>query len=300
MFAGSWSSVPLRRSRGGGAFVAAGRGAPPALTIDKPERVVGQDGTLEVTAERPGATLHALTDHARAERARRSRCSRSTHPGDASHRPDRAATTCGSRVRSARQSVPELSRAPARIVVDGDAAVVPRTCGRCRARRRRTSRSGSSRRALRSSRRITSSTTAAPRWSSTASTPADVDSGVRVGDARIPGFPPPAPGRRRRSAVEVAFFALLHDQDSRTPIAVFARDEAGNEAHGAFVDNVFPKPFRRSRIELDDRFLSASCPRSCEHSPELKLAPPAGDLLPAFLRDQRRAAPHERRSRSRR
>ena len=44
-----------------GAYVVAGRGAPPLLTIDRPDRVIGQSGTLEVTAAAPNAKLTALT-----------------------------------------------------------------------------------------------------------------------------------------------------------------------------------------------------------------------------------------------
>src|SRR3954454_2890438 len=42
-------------------YVAAGRSAPPRLTIDKPDRVVGQSGAVEVTAEAPNARFTALT-----------------------------------------------------------------------------------------------------------------------------------------------------------------------------------------------------------------------------------------------
>src|SRR4051812_43929829 len=45
----------------GGAYVIAGRSAPPRITIDKPDRVVGQASTLEVTATAPNAQLDALT-----------------------------------------------------------------------------------------------------------------------------------------------------------------------------------------------------------------------------------------------
>ena len=38
-----------------GAYVVAGRGAPPQLTIEKPDRFVGQAGTLDVTAAAPNA-----------------------------------------------------------------------------------------------------------------------------------------------------------------------------------------------------------------------------------------------------
>src|SRR5215218_7892987 len=44
-----------------GAFVVAGRGAPPQLAIERPERVIGQAGTLDVTASAPGAKFTALS-----------------------------------------------------------------------------------------------------------------------------------------------------------------------------------------------------------------------------------------------
>ena len=121
-------------------------------------------------------------------------------------------------------------------------------------------------------------------------TPEDVESGVRVGDVEYPGFPASRParvrGRRPDPGFKVAFFALLPDQDLNTPIVAFARDEAGNEAHATFVDNVFKKPFKQSRIELDDRFINRVVPEILDHSPELKLPSPAAgtDLLPAFLK----------------
>src|SRR5882762_4949710 len=45
----------------GCAFFVAGRGAPPRLTIDKPDRFVGQSGTLDVTADAPKARFSLLT-----------------------------------------------------------------------------------------------------------------------------------------------------------------------------------------------------------------------------------------------
>src|SRR5207248_2560764 len=45
----------------GGAFVVAGRGAPPQLTIAKPDRFVGQTGALEVTADAPKARFTTLS-----------------------------------------------------------------------------------------------------------------------------------------------------------------------------------------------------------------------------------------------
>jgi murein DD-endopeptidase MepM/ murein hydrolase activator NlpD len=111
-------------------------------------------------------------------------------------------------------------------------------------------------------------------------TPPDVASGVRVGDVEYPGFPIGGD-----PSLKGAFFALLWDQPLNAPVHAFARDEAGNEAKATFIDKVFEKPFKKSRIELDDRFIGRVVPDILEHSPELKTAPPAGgDLLPAFLK----------------
>ena len=45
----------------GALWVAAGRSAPPQLTIDKPDRVVGQTGSVEITAQAPHARFTMLT-----------------------------------------------------------------------------------------------------------------------------------------------------------------------------------------------------------------------------------------------
>ena len=45
----------------GGAYWIAGRGAPPAIKIERPERAVGQAGTLDVLIEAPRGRLTALT-----------------------------------------------------------------------------------------------------------------------------------------------------------------------------------------------------------------------------------------------
>jgi murein DD-endopeptidase MepM/ murein hydrolase activator NlpD len=124
--------------------------------------------------------------------------------------------------------------------------------------------------------------------------PPDVASGVQVGDVVYPGFP--AAGANITSSdpgMRVAFFALLHDQDLSAPIRLFARDEAGNEAHASFDYKVFPKKFHKGRIDLNDTFLGRVVPEILEHSPELKVAvAPGENYLPAFLKvntDLRRA-----------
>jgi murein DD-endopeptidase MepM/ murein hydrolase activator NlpD len=114
--------------------------------------------------------------------------------------------------------------------------------------------------------------------------PADVASGVRVGDYEYPGFP--ASGAHIANAdpgLRVAFFALLWDQDVNTPISLYARDDVGNEGHATFDFRVFPKTFRQSQIPLDDRFLSKVVPAILQNSTELKVENPS-DLLASFLR----------------
>jgi murein DD-endopeptidase MepM/ murein hydrolase activator NlpD len=114
--------------------------------------------------------------------------------------------------------------------------------------------------------------------------PPDVQSGVKVGEYEYPGFPASgatAEGVRIAGPdVRVAFFSLLWDQDVNTPMSLFARDEAGNSARADFDYRVFPKPFKRSRIELDDRFLDRVVPAILEGTREIN---PQGDTLAKFL-----------------
>ncbi len=266
----------------GGAYIAAGRTAPPNLTIDKPDRVVGQTGTLQVTAESPGARLTEFD--VRLEQNGRTiplfslsgaQAATVSQP-DANHL--RITRPFGKR------GVPELQAGPARIVVTG------------------------TRQSFLKLRTVTSTATKdiqvrlePPRLAVLSThhyvnhggsemvvyraTPPDVQSGVRVGDREYPGFPASGAGVQGTDAtVKVAFFSLMWDQDLDTPIQAFARDEAGNEAKLNFVDNVFEKPFKKSRIEIDDRFLQRVVPEILDHSPEMNMQPPQGDLVPAFLK----------------
>ena len=115
-------------------------------------------------------------------------------------------------------------------------------------------------------------------------TPADVTSGVLVGDLEYPGYP--ATGAtvegvtHQRSSLRIAFFALRYDQDLKTPMRLFARDEAGNSARGDFDYLTFPKPFKKSRIQLDDKFLDRVVPAILAGTTEVK---PDGDSLAKFL-----------------
>jgi murein DD-endopeptidase MepM/ murein hydrolase activator NlpD len=116
-------------------------------------------------------------------------------------------------------------------------------------------------------------------------TPADVESGVQVGDITYRGYP--ASGIHvdgvpaiADPAVKVAFFALLYDQDVNTPMFAYARDEAGNSARADFDHLTFPKPFKKSRIDLPDSFLNRVVPAILQTTDEVH---PEGDVLQQFL-----------------
>lgn len=269
----------------GGAYFIAGRGAPPRITIDKPDRVVGQVSTLEVTATAPNAQLDALTialeqngkttllyalqgaQTASVTRAERDQL-RITRP-------------------LGKQSVPELQSGTAKIIV---------TASRPSFLKLRTLTSTASKdfQVRLEPPRITVLSTkhyvnlGGSEMVVYKATPPDVASGVRVGNIEYPGFPASGAGAAGADpSTKAAFFALLHDQPVNTPIVAFARDEAGNEAKATFVDNVFPKPFKKSRIEIDDKFINRVVPEIIEHSLELKMTSPQQDspeMLAAFLR----------------
>jgi murein DD-endopeptidase MepM/ murein hydrolase activator NlpD len=112
-------------------------------------------------------------------------------------------------------------------------------------------------------------------------TPEGASSGVRVGDIEYAGFPAKGAGITSDPALRVAFFALLYDQDLNTPIRLFARDEAGNETTIPLDHMVFPKPYARSRIELNDAFLQRVVPAIANASPDEGIA--TDDILGGFL-----------------
>ncbi len=113
-------------------------------------------------------------------------------------------------------------------------------------------------------------------------TPGDVVSGVRVGDKEYPGYPASGAGIGGDPSLRVAFFALLFDQDLNTPMSVFARDPGGNEAVAPLDHQVFPKPYAKSRIAIDDRFLGRVVPAIAANAPAAQI--PTDDLLAGFLK----------------
>ncbi len=112
-------------------------------------------------------------------------------------------------------------------------------------------------------------------------TPEDVQAGVRVGDKEYPAFPAAGAGISGDPALRVAFFALLYDQPTSAKIEVFARDVAGNQVVVPLDYRVFPKAYKKSRIEIDDRFLQRVVPAIASASPDEQIG--TDDLLAGFL-----------------
>ena len=266
-------------------YVVAGRGAPPQLTINQPARVIGQTGTLDVTAEAPNAKFTALAIALEQDGK--------TVPLFALDNTQQASVTLAgaNQLRVTRplgkKSVPELKSGAARIVVT---ATRPSFLNL----RQLTSTASKDVQVRLDPPRVFIVSTkhyvnlGGSEMVVYTARPPDVMSGVRVGDVEYRGFPGAGAGLTGGGPdVFVAFFGLLYDQDVRTPIVAFARDEAGNEAKTTFVDNVFPKPFKKSRIELDDKFIDRVVPDIVEHSPELKMTAPAQDspeMIAAFVK----------------
>jgi murein DD-endopeptidase MepM/ murein hydrolase activator NlpD len=117
-------------------------------------------------------------------------------------------------------------------------------------------------------------------------TPAEVESGVAVGDRFFRGFPVPG---SPDPAVRIAVFAYPYDAAPGTAVRLRARDDFGNEALAGFTLKVFPKTFRTRDLPVDDTFLNKVVPEIVSQTPSLT---DQGDLLKNYLainRDLRKA-----------
>jgi len=269
----------------GAAYVVAGRGAPPALTITKPDRVVGQSGTLEVSAAAPKAQFTALLIELE-QNGKRTPLYTLGASGAAT-----VTNADGNTLKITRaigkKDLPELQQGTAKIVVSATRPSFLKL-------RQLSSTTSHDFQIRLDPPRITVLSTkhyvnlGGSEMVVYKASPADVESGVRVGEVEYRGFPASGMGMQGADeTTKIAFFALLYDQPLNTRIEAFARDEAGNQTKATFVDNVFPKPFKKSRIQLDDKFIDRVVPEILEHSPELKIPIPAQgtpEMLQAFLR----------------
>jgi murein DD-endopeptidase MepM/ murein hydrolase activator NlpD len=265
----------------GGAWWMAGRSTPPAIEIPQPSRLIGQKGDLTVVVKTPGGELTEL-------RVVISQGDKST---GFSYEGNDAASLAGEggEIRITRpigkRDIPELVAGPAKITVtavrpvlfgyrkieatvskDVEVRLNPPLVG-VQSTHHYINHGGSEMVVY----RVTGEA---------------AESGVRVGDIEYPGFPASGAGVPNADGLYVAFFALLWDQDPNTSISVFARDEVNNESTASFDYRVFPKAFRKSRIEIDDRFLQKVVPTILHNTPELDTSNDA-DLAAKFVRINR-------------
>ena len=264
----------------GAAWVVAGRMTPPSIEIAKPEKFVGTATPVEVAVTVPGAQVADL-QLAFEQNGKQVTLFNLSEPGKATTRQDGDRVIVSATI--SKETVPDLTSGAARVVV---------TAGR---------------RVLRGMRRLEAHAARdvqvrleRPRVSVLSThhyvnhggtemvvyrvTPDDVDSGVVVGELEYPGYPASGAvvegARITDPSIRVAFFALLYDQDLNTPMRVYARDPAGNTARADFDHRTFPKPFKKSRIELNEPFLDRVVPAILEGTSDIK---PEGDTLAKFL-----------------
>ncbi len=266
----------------GAAYVVAGRAGGPSIQIAKPEKYVGTSTPVEVNVIVPGGQLAAV-------RVAFEQNGKQTTVYEATGQPSGEGVKVeGDSVHITRtvgkQTVPDLQSGSGKIVVTASRKVL---------RGMRTLASSAARdvqvRLERPQVSIVSSKHYVNLGGSEMvvyrATPADVTSGVVVGNLEYPGYPAAGAStvegvKLEDPALHIAFFALRWDQDVNTPMRLFARDEAGNTGFADFDHTSFPKPFKKSRIELDDKFLDRVVPAILAGTTEVK---PEGDTLAKFL-----------------
>ena len=244
---------------GGGAWIWAGRAEGPQIQIRQPEKFVGQATPLELVVESPDGQFSRV-EVALEQGGKSLPVFSLDQPAQGTVKQEAAERLYISR-QIGKRAMPELQAGPARIVVRAARPVVYGIReAESEAVRDVDVRLEPPRVAVLSTFHYINHGGA--EFVVYRATPADVDSGVRVGDKTYPGFPAAGVGVKDDPSTRIAFFGLLHDQDLNTPIQVFARDGAGNEAVTTLDHKPFPKPFQRSRIEINDRFLQHVVPQS--------------------------------------
>jgi murein DD-endopeptidase MepM/ murein hydrolase activator NlpD len=265
----------------GGLFVYAGRLPGPAIEIAKPVRYVGQSAPLEVAVTAPGAHLSSLQVTFE-QNGKQTPLVSLAQPASGEIKQEgtdrvRVTKTIG------RDQIPDLKSGPARIIVTAERPVL------FGLRKAKSSASHDVQVRLEKPMIAVISTKHYVNLGGSEmvvyrATPADIESGVQVGDLLYPGYP--ASGAKLEGihitdpAVKIAFIALRYDQDVNTPMFAYAKDEAGNTARADFDHLAFPKPFKKSTIPIDDKFINRALPWIYENSPEVKTT---GDLLQDFL-----------------
>jgi murein DD-endopeptidase MepM/ murein hydrolase activator NlpD len=265
----------------GGAFIYAGRLPGPAIEIAKPTKYVGQSSSLEVALSAPAAKIDAITIVFE-QNGKQTPLFTLSSPGSAGIKQESAEKVRITRTID-RETVPDLKTGPARIIVTATRPVM---------RGIRKAQTTATRDVQVRLEKPTIAVLSTKHYVNLGGSemvvyramPNDVESGVQVGDLTYSGYP--AAGAKIEGvhisdpAIKVAFFALRFDQDVNTPMFAYARDEAGNSARADFDKLTFPKPFKRSRIELNDSFLNRVVPAILDTTTEIK---PDGDTLQKFL-----------------
>jgi len=265
----------------GAAWFWAGRMDGPAIDIRQPGKFIGQASTLEMTVQAPDGRFSRVD--VGLEQNGKTYPVFALNPDAPSVGKDQADRLIVMRP-IGKRAIPDLQSGPARIVVRAARPVVYGL-------RQRESTVTRDVQVRLEPPRVTVLSTfhyinlGGSEFAVFRATPEDVQSGVRVGDKEYPAFPASGAGINGDSALRVAFFALLYDQPTATKIEVFARDEAGNQVLVPLDYRVFPKQYKKSRIEIDDRFLQRVVPAIASASPDEKI--PTDDLLAGFLKINR-------------
>ena len=97
-------------------------------------------------------------------------------------------------------------------------------------------------------------------------TKAVVETGVKVGDRFYPGYAVTLGGK----PTYAAFFSLPLDATPDVKIALFARDQAGNETLGSVPALILKKKYRSDNMILSDTFLNQKMPEFQAAIPELR------------------------------
>jgi len=265
----------------GGAFVYAGRLPGPAIEITKPVKYVGQSAPVEVAVTAPGAKLTRL-EVVFEQNGKQTPIASLAQPASAEIKQDGADKVRVTRTIS-REQIPDLKSGPAKIIVTAERPVL-------RGMRKVQSTASHDVQVRLEKPMIAVISTkhyinlGGSEMVVYRATPPDVESGVQVGDLLYPGYP--AGGVKIEGvhiadpAIKVAFIALRYDQDVNTPMFAYAKDEAGNSARADFDRLTFPKPFKKSRIELNDAFLDRVVPGILATTTEVA---PQGANLDKFL-----------------
>ncbi|MBI2835418.1 MAG: M23 family metallopeptidase [Acidobacteria bacterium] len=268
----------------GGGYLLAGFAAAPAIEVMRPRKAVGTDGTLEMVVHAEGRL--SRFDAFLEQQGQRYRVFSLDDPSSGTKIQQEAENRMRVTAPLGKRAIPALRPGPARLTVTAARPVLYglRTLETI-ASRDLELRFTPPRLSIASRHHFVNhggAEMAVYRVS-----PSEVESAVQVGDTLYPGFPASGAGVTNADlALKVSFFALVYDQDLGTAIRLFARDEAGNTARANFDHRIFPKPMRRSRIEITDEFMRRTVPDIVEHSPELGSLPLSTDeeLLQAFLR----------------